>query len=619
MVKKTLIACTLIALTSSSLPAKVASILDIKHSITNDNIVPPESFETKTRELEENFYLKNYVDNTYSDDKPKFGTDKEYEDLLSRLPVVVEMPYNSIVGKFINMYLGKRRRLVSDMLALHSYYGPIFIDALEREGLPMELQYLPVIESAINPNAVSRAGAAGLWQFMPSTATGLGMEVNSLVDQRRDPYMSSRQAARYFKQLYDIYEDWSLAIAAYNCGPGRVNQALRRAGGGKKDFWEIYQYLPHETRDYVPAFIAANFVMNYHDKYGINPTVVKRPLVTDRVAVNDRIHFQQIADVLNIPIDEIRMLNPQFRKDIIPGNNHTYNIILPKQQCLSFIMSEDQIKAYNAEDFAVRTHVEPGESRYKSDSETDVAQAIGQGQEQAAMAETVNTVSKTHVVSRGENLRDIAKKYGVSATDIKHWNHLRRGKVKEGDNLIINVPVRQTANNASAPRKKAGADSGRNQSGNSSVTSKNTSDGYTAHADRSRYQGSNKSTRAKASSSRDDDRSRYKASRKSKSSKKTHAKPKNHKVTKGESLEKIARKTGVSVEELRAANGMSKGSSLIREGQTLKIPAKGSAGRSSVKSSSKGKNKGKSVKSSNSKKKSSSASKSSRKSKKRKK
>ena len=245
-------------------------------------------------------------------------------------PTEIELPYNSIVGNYINMYLTKRRSLVADMLALHSYYGPIFVEELLKEGMPTELQYLPVIESAINPNAVSRAGAAGLWQFMPATAKGLGMEVNSLIDERRDARLSSRNAARYLKQLYEIYNDWSLAIAAYNCGPGNVNKALRRAGGeGKKDYWEIYSYLPAETRGYVPAFIAANYVMNYYNKHGISPTVIKRHLTTDTVRVNKYIHFNQIAAVLNIPVDEIRMLNPQYRKDIIPGDYRPYLLTLP--------------------------------------------------------------------------------------------------------------------------------------------------------------------------------------------------------------------------------------------------------------------------------------------------
>ncbi|WP_301347134.1 lytic transglycosylase domain-containing protein, partial [uncultured Duncaniella sp.] len=206
------------------------SILELRHSITDDNIIAPESFETQTRLLEENFYLKNYVvpgvdlGNSYT------ATPQEYQERLAKLPTVIDLPYNSIVKNYIEMYLDRKRGLVADMLALHNYYGRFFEEELLKEGMPLELEYLPVIESAINPNAVSRAGAVGLWQFMPATAKGLGMEINSLVDERRDPRMSSRLAARYLKQLHDIYNDWSLAIAAYNCGPGNVNKALRRAG-----------------------------------------------------------------------------------------------------------------------------------------------------------------------------------------------------------------------------------------------------------------------------------------------------------------------------------------------------------------------------------------------------
>ena len=272
--------------------ASLPSILELRHSITDDNIIAPESFETQTRLLEENFYLKNYVVPGIDTGNSTTATAAEYEQRLAKLPTVIDLPYNSIVGNYIDMYLTRKRGLVADMLALHNYYGRFFEEELLKEGMPLELEYLPVIESAINPNAMSRAGAVGLWQFMPATAKGLGMEINSLVDERRDPRISSRNAARYLKQLHDIYNDWSLAIAAYNCGPGNVNKALRRASGDseeikdeKKDFWEIYNYLPAETRGYVPAFIAANYVMNYYRQHGISPTIVKRHLTTDTVQI----------------------------------------------------------------------------------------------------------------------------------------------------------------------------------------------------------------------------------------------------------------------------------------------------------------------------------------------
>lgn len=553
----------LTALTTLAAP----SILDIKHSITDDNIVPPESFETKARELEENWFLKNYAEPTPEQSGHRTGSAQEYEDLLSRLPVEIEMPYNAVVGKYIDMYLDRKRGLVADMLALHNYYGKTFIDELAREGLPLELQYLPVIESAINPNAVSRAGACGLWQFMPATATGLGMEVNSLVDQRRDPRVSSRYAAKYLKQLYNIYGDWSLAIAAYNCGPGNVNKALRRAGGGKQDFWEIYNYLPAETRGYVPAFIAANYVMNYHNRYGINPTVVKQQLVTDTVEVANRVHFNQIANVLNIPVEEIRMLNPQFRKDVIPGDNHPYQLTLPSQQCLSYVISEDAILNFEPETYARRTYVEPGVSRTsKGDANAAVADAQTQNADtniNIPMAVTERLVEKKHVVGRGESLRDIAKKYGVSSTDIKRWNNLRRGKVKEGDELVINVYERVVAEASTTP------------SGTSTVT---------APAAKPAAPVATTTPTPKKETKKE--------------TKKKESKPKTTTYTakSGDNLERIAKKYGTTVEAIQKANGMSKGSTRIQIGQNIKIPSATSKSSSKSKSKSTTKSKSKSKK-----------------------
>jgi len=539
---------SLMALVASAGP----SILDVKHTKTDDNIVPPESFEIKTQELQENFYLKNYGVGAAQGNisEAKFGNPKEYEELLSRLPTEIEMPYNPIVGKYIEMYLGKRRDLVSNMLSLHNnYYGDIFIEELEREGLPLELQYLPVIESAMNPNAVSRAGAAGLWQFMPSTATGLGMEVNSLVDERRDPRVSSRYAAVYLKQLYNIYNDWSLAIAAYNCGPGNVNKALRRAGGGKKDYWEIYDYLLSETRGYVPTFIAANYVMNYHNRYGIKPVVMKSKLVVDTVQINKRVHFNQISSVLDIPIEEIRMLNPQFRKDIIPGDNHPYNLVLPSQQCVSYIMSENEILAYDADKYSRRSYVEPGAPRPENGFDNQIA-ADGQTQNADTNID-INTavpdsvVRKIHIVRRGENLRDIARLYGVSATDVKRWNNLRRGKVKEGDELVIEVYEKVLANASTVPTAPT-------------TVTKQVAD-----------------KPAKTVSSANN-KSRKKPSTSSKHGSRT--KTTTYKVKNGDSLDKIARKYGTTVAAIREANGMGKKTSKIVPGQKLKIPSASKSG-----------------------------------------
>ncbi len=583
--KKSILATLLALGLSASMTLSARSILDIKQSITDDNIIAPESFETQTRLLEENFYIKNYVVPGVDLGEPQPASPAEYEERLKVLPTVIEMPYNSLVGNFINMYLTKKRTLVADMLALHSYYGPIFVEELIKEGMPTELQYLPVIESAINPNAISRAGAAGLWQFMPATAKGLGMEVNSLVDERRDARLSSRNAARYLKQLYDIYNDWSLAIAAYNCGPGNVNKAMRRAGEGKKDFWEIYEFLPAETRGYVPVFIAANYVMNYYGKHGISPTIIKRHLTTDTVTVDKYIHFNQIAAVLNIPVDEIRMLNPQFLKDVIPGDYRPYTLTLPTQQCLSYVMSEKRIADYDSELYARRSHVEPGSQPAEPVlPESDHGAAnLASASRQSVNAETNNEIAttslveqmtvKTHIVDRGESIRDIARKYGVSATDIKRWNHLRRGKVREGDSLRIETFERMNPENIKVvaaaevaqvtPQelREAGATelvvAVAKASGLSSASTPSTAGQDAAASPASAEPAAPAKTPAKAAAA----------------PKKAAPATTVYSVRKGDNLGKIAARYGTTVAAIQAANGMGSKTAL-QIGQKLKIPPK---------------------------------------------
>lgn len=519
-------------------------------TLSADHIVVPESFEIDTHAMMQNWYLTNYaVLDRNADRRANVPTtDQEYIDRLQRLPTVIEMPYNKIVRAFINMYVERKKSLVESMLGMSLYYMPIFEQALDKYGMPMELKYLPVIESALNPTAVSRAGATGLWQFMLDTAKGMGLEVNSLVDQRRDPYLASDAAARYLKQLYNSYGDWSLAIAAYNCGPGNVNKALRRAGGGKKDFWEIYPFLPRETRDYIPAFIAANYAMNYYDKHNISPALASRPIITDTVHVNKRVHFQQISDVMGISMDELRILNPQYRTDLIPGDIHPYALILPNIQAYCYIANEDSIVNHNAELYARRDVVEP------STGATVTTSDGGQYVEEV--------VVKYHKVRRGETLSSIARHYGVTQQSIRRTNGIGR-KVRRGQTLKINTVKRKYVP-APTPAADTTATTNTPQvTPPQPATSQPATTESTAEPTPQTQQVSEAMTTAKKSDTQKDKTPK-------KSEKK--AQPTKHKVSSGENLTKIAKRYGVSVDEIRKANNI-KGDD-IRAGQTLTIPSK---------------------------------------------
>ena len=274
---------------------------------------------------------------------------EDYIARLLRLPNVMEMVYNDVVQKFIDRYSGRLRQSISYMLGASNFYIPIFEEALEAYQLPLELKYLPIIESALNPNAISRAGAGGLWQFMIGTGKQYGLQVNSLVDERRDPVKSSYAAARYLGDLYKIFGDWNLVIAAYNCGPENINKAIRRSNG-EKDYWQIYPYLPKETRGYVPAFIAANYIMTYYSLHNICPMSTRLPAKTDTVMVNKNVHLQQVAEVVGINIDLLRSLNPMYRRDIIPGATEPYALRLPLTEVGKFIDLQDSVYTYKVDE-----------------------------------------------------------------------------------------------------------------------------------------------------------------------------------------------------------------------------------------------------------------------------
>ncbi len=342
--------------------------------------------------------------------------DSTYIRRLYSLPTKMELVFNPVVKQQIEYYAGRRKSQVSYMLGEGKYYFPIFEEALDREGLPLELKYLPVIESALNPTARSRVGASGLWQFMAATGKMYDLEINSLVDERFDPHKSTDAAVKYLKSLYSKYNDWNLVIAAYNCGPGNVDKAIRRSGG-LTDYWSIYPFLPRETRGYVPIFIAATYIMNYYQAHGIEPSVGTKPASMDSVVINKNLHFQQISEVLNIPIDDIRRYNPQFKDDMIPGEYKGYSLNLPMDKLTAFIDKEESVFAYKPEQFLNRRKV----------AGLDV---VGSGS-------SSNTKTITHRVRKGDSLTKIANRYGVSSAQIKSWNGLSSNRLSVGRRLKI--------------------------------------------------------------------------------------------------------------------------------------------------------------------------------------
>lgn len=465
-------------------------------------------------------------------------TDQDYIDRLAKLPTVMEMPYNQIVRSYINLYAERRKGQVSSMLGLANFYFPLFEEELAKKNMPIELKYLPIIESALNPTALSRAGASGLWQFMYSTGKIYDLNVDSFVDERRDPIKSTKAAVKYLKDLYDIYQDWHLAIAAYNCGPGNVNKAIRRANG-QKDYWAIYNYLPRETRGYVPAFIAATYIMNYYQDHQICPNQTRLELVTDTVHVNQMMHFEQISQILAIPIEEVRALNPQYKIDIVPGNVSTQLLRLPMNAALAFHCNSNTICAYRPEEFLVnnrRTVEVSGGSRSESSGKQKVL---------------------THRVKKGETISRIASRYGVSVADVKRWNKLKRNSLKKGQRLRIYKSTPQE--NTSLAQNKQDNSPSQVSGSLAEIVQKSTTDDNNAAVQQQQTTASNANT-TKATTSK-------KATTTTAQSKKKSA---SYKVKKGDTLSTISRKTGVSVDKIKKANKIS--NSKIRVGQVLKIP-----------------------------------------------
>lgn len=364
--------------------------------------------------------------------EPEPVPDSVYIMRLRALPTIIEMPFNQPVKKALDFYLMRRRALVERMVSVgFNYYFPIFENALQKYELPSELKYLACIESALRQNAYSPARAAGLWQFIPATGIMQGLEVNSYIDERYDLYKSTDAACKFLKKLYNKFDDWHLAIAAYNCGPGNIDKAIARSGG-HRTFWEIYNYLPQETRAYVPFFIAATYVMTYHCEHGLCGSVTDIPVECDTVMVNRMVHFEQIAHCLNLPMEVVESLNPQYIRDIVPGSpEKPHSITLPANKAISFLERQDSIFAYKAETLLPRNgRITEVSTRGRRN------EYVRQGGNRGSSGSTGSS-GRIYTVRKGESLGSIARKHHTTSAKIKKLNKLRSDRIHPGQKLRL--------------------------------------------------------------------------------------------------------------------------------------------------------------------------------------
>lgn len=464
----------LLALAASFITATAQTDEITVHNDQNgrDEVIDlPEGMSVSCDSLINEWMAKKYLypDTTCAnpDYNPTFTTE-EYQERLRRLPVVMEMPYNSVVQKFIDQYSGRLRRTVSYALGAGNFYIPIFEEALDYYGLPLELKYLPVIESALEPKAKSPAGAVGLWQFMLATGKRYDLKVNSLIDERQDPYKSSWAAARYLRDLYKIYRDWNLVIAAYNCGPTNVNKAIHRADG-VRDYWTIYPYLPSETRGYVPAFIAANYIMNYYCEHNICPMKTKLPITTDTVTIMRDLHMQQVAELCNVDVEAIQALNPQYRTQLIPGSSGPMTLRLPTETLNTFIDLKDSVYNYRVDELLTRRSCVEVDDRLDNRSVASKRRAARQQSASESSSSSRRSASKSSsrkssrssssksssrssrssrkskkvkssasaTVRKGDTLIEIAHRNGTTVEKLRKKNKIKGNMIKPGQKLKV--------------------------------------------------------------------------------------------------------------------------------------------------------------------------------------
>jgi membrane-bound lytic murein transglycosylase D len=405
------------------------AILPVSVSAVNDTIIlrnddSTERVEADLDSLLNNWFIRMSVeksDMTTPDLTVAEFSDSVYIDRMERINSVITLPYNSIIRNHIHVYTEKKLDKFRIILGLQDYYFPMIEDIFDTYGLPVELKYMAVIESALNPNAVSRMGATGLWQFMYSTGRMYGLTINSVVDERRDPVKATYAAARYLKDLYSIYNDWILVIAAYNCGPGNVNKAIRRSGN-RKDYWEIFYRLPRETRGYIPQYVAATYAMNFYREHNITPIQIDMPMAIDTIMVSRDIHLQQIAAVLDLPLEELRALNPQYRTGLVPGKSKPCSITLPIDRLGDFIDLTDTITGYMKDQYLTR-----------------VSQKSTPHQSAYIPPDIKGKTKLIYVVKDGDNLGFISEWYDVGLSELRYWNNIYRNTIRVGQKLSVYV------------------------------------------------------------------------------------------------------------------------------------------------------------------------------------
>ena len=370
--------------------------------------------------------------------------DEVYIERLKNMNSFISLPYNDIVKNYIILYSEKMPTKMAHMLGLCQYYMPIFDETFNKHDLPEELKAMAIIESAMNPLAVSRAGAKGMWQFMYATAKMYGLHIDSFVDERMDPFKSADAAARYLQDAYEIFGDWSLAIASYNCGAGNVNKAIRRSGG-KRAFWDIWPYLPRETRGYVPAFVGALYAMTYYKEHGIKPEAIEMPVHVDTFKINKQLHLKQVAELTGAPLEELKNLNPQYRHDIIPGNSREYILRLPYTYTNAFIEHEDSVYTHKYDEFFNPSTIK------KIQDGADGERIV-------------------YVVKNGDYLGRIASRNRCTVAQIKRWNNLKSNNIRVGQRLVI-----YKGGNGPSTSSSSSSTSASNSTSSSTSTSSNSS------------------------------------------------------------------------------------------------------------------------------------------------